>query len=81
MNVTSLQRHVGIPQVVMSTLDCIFIGLVCDLLLAARDEVQDGVHPATSRGTRLGRLVCCNDCWVRTRILYGNSDWHAQSQI
>lgn len=57
----------------MGTLDGIIIGLICDFLLTARDQVENGIHPATSWGTRLGRLVGSNDCRVRAGVLHSKT--------
>ncbi len=52
----------------MGAFDGIFVGLISDLLLAARYEVEDGVHPSTS-------LPCgcsstgCHSCRIRPRLL------------
>ena len=37
----------------MSTLDGVFIGFISDFLLAAREAVEDGVHPPASWSTGL----------------------------
>ncbi len=51
------------PEVVMSTLDGILIGLISDLLLSAGYEVEDGVHPATAL-PRLCSSTGCQGCRV-----------------
>lgn len=51
------------PEIVMSTLDGILVGLISDLLLSARYEVEDGVHPATAL-PRLCSSTGCQGCRV-----------------
>ena len=57
------------PEVVMSALDGVLIGLISDLLLAAWDEVEDGVHPAYARLPRLSCPAGCYGCRVCSRLL------------
>jgi len=51
------------PEIVMGALDGVLIGLISDLLLSARYEVEDGVHPATAL-PRLCSSTGCQRCWV-----------------
>lgn len=48
----------------MGALDGILVGLVSDLLLAARNEVEDGVHPAPSSLPCLCGPAGRYACWV-----------------
>lgn len=54
----------------MSALDGILVGFVGGLLLAARNEVEDGVHPPSSS---LPCCLCGPTCrhtgWIRPRLL------------